>query len=528
VYNGIDEWKAKKNIVANNIFGVDLNPESVEITKLSLWLKTANRKESLADLSGNIKQGNSLIDDPTVAGDDAFDWNKSFAEIMQAGGFDVVVGNPPYVRSRELMNDYEKEYFLKRFETASYQIDLYKLFIELGLKLLRSEGKLSFITPSVFFYNESDKNLRKYILENYSLEAVAYTNDQVFENVTVKTSSFTIAANKQLSSKISFYRLEETVFNLVRQLNQSEFTKDDYQINESLDETSIPIIAKINSASHKIGSFFEVKNGIKIRKELLSDVKKANSFKPFLLGKDIFPYKVEFENTFIDYRLENETLYTNQAFRDKSIFTQPKLIVRQIPGTDRIYCVLDINNYFCDQTTYLILKSSSEIDLAYIQSLLSSKLMFFFFTNTFSDNKVTFPKIKGSQLLELPIKKITLKKQQPFITLANKMLELNKSSSDQSHKFLELLQSNFPFEQPTNKLKKWYDLEFIDLLAELEKAGVSIPAKKQSEWLTLFKAEKEKIKSAQQEISKTDKEIDQLVYQLYELTPEEIAIVEKS
>ena len=107
------------------------------------------------------------------------------------------------------------------------------------------------------------------------------------------------------------------------------------------------------------------------------------------------------------------------------------------------------------------------------------------------------------------------------------MLELNKSVSGQSQKFIELLKANFIFE-PTTKLKKWYTLEFIDVLAELEKGGAKIPAKKQSEWLELFKQEKEKIKHAQAEIKRTDKEIDQMVYELYNLTPEEIAIVEKS
>jgi hypothetical protein len=106
------------------------------------------------------------------------------------------------------------------------------------------------------------------------------------------------------------------------------------------------------------------------------------------------------------------------------------------------------------------------------------------------------------------------------------MLDLNKSVAERAQKFLELLQANFVFE-PTNKLKKWYELEFIDLVNELEKGGLKLPAKKQAEWLELFKTEKEKINQTQLEIAKTDHEIDQLVYSLYQLTPEEIAIVER-
>jgi type I restriction-modification system DNA methylase subunit len=89
-------YDTDKMILENNIYGVDINEESIEIAQLSLWLRTAKKGRKLSNLSRNIKCGNSLIDDPTVAGEKAFDWNKEFPKIMQQGGFDVVIGNPPY------------------------------------------------------------------------------------------------------------------------------------------------------------------------------------------------------------------------------------------------------------------------------------------------------------------------------------------------------------------------------------------------------------------------------------------------
>lgn len=137
----------------------------------------------------------------------------------------------------------------------------------------------------------------------------------------------------------------------------------------------------------------------------------------------------------------------------------------------------------------------------------------------------------GDQLKDFLVSNLEIKKFIDFKKLdstSKLIVELISNSDKAIYNFLDLLQSNFPFTQPTNKLKKWYELEFIDLMAELEKGGAKIPAKKQGEWLELFKTEREKIKHTQAEIARTDKEIDQMVYQLYQLTPEEIAIVEKT
>jgi type I restriction-modification system DNA methylase subunit len=96
-----------KSILENNLFGVDLNEESVEIAKLSLWLRTARPNRKLNDLNDNIKCGNSLIDDPEVAGEKAFNWQKEFPQVFEKGGFDVVIGNPPY--SSKIPTNYQTQ-----------------------------------------------------------------------------------------------------------------------------------------------------------------------------------------------------------------------------------------------------------------------------------------------------------------------------------------------------------------------------------------------------------------------------------
>jgi type I restriction-modification system DNA methylase subunit len=137
----------ENTILENNIFGVDLNEESVEIAKLSLWLRTAQPRRKLNDLNGNVKCGNSLIESKAIAGNKAFKWEEEFPHVFDKGGFDVVIGNPPYVRSRELFTEEDKKYYLNNYITTSYQLDLYKLFIEKSCSLININGKLSFITP---------------------------------------------------------------------------------------------------------------------------------------------------------------------------------------------------------------------------------------------------------------------------------------------------------------------------------------------------------------------------------------------
>ncbi|MEA3644044.1 MAG: DNA methyltransferase, partial [Lamprobacter sp.] len=149
-----------RQILQQNLFGVDLNPESVEITKLSLWLKTAQRDKPLNNLDANIRCGNSLVeplgeDTPAVLRDAfaqlpedsrAFDWQAAFPEVFARGGFDVVIGNPPYVRQEALGP--LKLYLAQCYTSYSGVADLYVYFYERGLNLLAPNGKLSYIVTN--------------------------------------------------------------------------------------------------------------------------------------------------------------------------------------------------------------------------------------------------------------------------------------------------------------------------------------------------------------------------------------------
>ncbi len=183
-----------REILKNNIYGVDLNEESVEITKLSLWLKSAVRGKKLETLDNNIKCGNSLIDDPAVAGDKAFNWNTEFADIMASGGFDVIVGNPPYTY-RNSISEKERKYFKDRFLSNEGNFDLYKFFIEKLAHVCKRNGYSSFIVPNTFLSALTYKKLRDVIINEFEVIEFFDLGLGIFENVIVESVIFTFKKN---------------------------------------------------------------------------------------------------------------------------------------------------------------------------------------------------------------------------------------------------------------------------------------------------------------------------------------------
>jgi type I restriction-modification system DNA methylase subunit len=160
------------SILENNIYGVDLNDESVEIAKLSLWLRTAQKGRKLNSLNNNIKCGNSLIDDPEVAGNKAFYWEKEFPQVFEKGGFDIIIGNPPYV-SNWTLSDNDKEMVSWLSEKYKKDLtghwDLFVCFISISLNYLKKSGYNSFILPTSFLKEKYGKLMRENIITNYEL-----------------------------------------------------------------------------------------------------------------------------------------------------------------------------------------------------------------------------------------------------------------------------------------------------------------------------------------------------------------------
>ena len=181
-----------ETILKENLFGVDLSHEAVEITKLSLWIRTARRGKTLADLSENIHCGNSLVDDPEVDPDRHFDWAASFSHVFEQGKFDCIISNPPYVKFQNFRKRQPRiaEFLVEHYRSATIgNFDLYLPFIEAGMDLLSPSGRMGFIAPNVWLFNEYGAALRELVAERRSLERfVDFKSFQVFRDATTYTA----------------------------------------------------------------------------------------------------------------------------------------------------------------------------------------------------------------------------------------------------------------------------------------------------------------------------------------------------
>ena len=173
-----------RRILRENIYGVDLNAESVELSKQSLWLRSGISHELATELDGTIKCGNSLIEDPAVAGQTAFRWAEQFPEIMGAGGFDVIVGNPPYVNARTIP-EADKTYLRHHYPQLHGAFDLYVAFLLRGQQLVKEHGRYGWIVPNKFLVADYARRVRDFLAEDSRTTVVDVSTLGVFSRVGV-------------------------------------------------------------------------------------------------------------------------------------------------------------------------------------------------------------------------------------------------------------------------------------------------------------------------------------------------------
>ncbi len=550
----------KKRILLNNIYGVDIDSQAVEVTKLSLLLKvlenenkdTLNqqilliKERALPDLSDNIKCGNSLIasdfytqSEQTLMFDDeeqyrinAFDWDVEFPDIMKGrdGGFDAVIGNPPYVRQETISES--KEYFQSKYQSYHGVADLYTYFIEKGISLLHSDGLFGFIVANKWMRANYGEPLRNWLKTKCVKEIIDFGDLPVFKKATTYPCIL-IVKNANDGKKINATNIETLDFgNLADYVIQNRFViatkdlsdegwklarKDRINLLGKLKATGIPLKEYVEDKIYRgvltgLNKAFVIDEAMK-DKLIAEDAKSAELIKPFLTGRNIKRYCFPVARQFLIFIPNGWTRVNSNArknhwewiksnypaiakhleqFRDAaqkrcdqgefwwelrscvyySEFEKTKILLPDISLRGN-FTLDGEESQYCANTAYIIGSNDK-----YMLGVLNSKLMTFFYSSISSSYKGGYLRFIYQYLIKLPIRTIDFTdpadkaRHDKMVKLVDNMLTLHKRIQD----------SNTP-----------HDSDMI-----------------------------------QRQIVATDRQIDNLVYELYGLSDEEVAVVEGS
>jgi len=499
----------KKRILLNNIYGVDIDPQAVEVTKLSLLLKVLEgenaetlvkhlklfHQRALPDLGENIKCGNSLIGPDFYEGKqlslideeeryriNAFDWNAEFPEIMAADGFDAVIGNPPWGAELDVS---QRTYLMSRFPSVPRKTkDSYFLFITRSIQLLRKNGLLGLITPNTWLLINYAKAFRQALLE-MGIREISDYGDRVFRKATVESAVLLLEKRSAPNESCKVRRLRNGELILEHSVTKSNWLDDPFsRIILELDDAVFGVLQRLRSRGEPFERNCVIKWGIKPYQEgygippqtramieqrvYHASVKRGKEWKPLVVGSDVDRYRISWpSNRFIKYG--KWLMYPS----DQTLMERPKILMRQTSSTIR--ACLDEGGHFCQNSLFIV--HSEQMNLRLLLGLLNSTLLGFAYRMGNPQTGKTFAEIKPSVIKQLPI------------------LTPNADRSASS--------------------SGWKNLR--ELVDSMLQAYQTLAAAKTEHEQSLI----------QRQINATDKQIDQLVYELYGLTEKEIRIVEE-
>jgi len=578
------EWRLttqeKKRILLNNIYGVDIDPQAVEVTKLSLLLKVLEgesdetlkrqlsfvRERALPDLGRNIKCGNSLIgpdyftgqllpDEEAMRRINPFDWMAEFPEVMEAGGFDGVIGNPPYVRSQTLGAE-QREYYNRNYQTATATYDIYVLFVERAIALMDDHGRAGFILPNKFFTTDYGEGLRT-ILGRHNLveRLVDFEDAQVFAKAGTYTALLFLSRaqkeNVEYARLGAVYRDAGSI-GLASVLSSSSLSFSPLRITHdgsrwtlatgrsgqllgrlqrafpSFERLHIHIFQGLKTSADKIYTFkvekagdrlFKVTNGFGQRVELERDI-----LKPMVKGEHAQRY-------FIDRSQNLSILYPYSVDADgRATLIGENELSKRFPRAWRylnehrkVLGARDAGKWGKRQDWYAYARSQNIATFAGLKFLVPYMTMRLrvapdergelFFVNITTGgyglrieagkhHNLYLLALLNSALLNHCIRQMTNQFRGGYFAVNKQGLE-------------RLPFRPINFSGPADKAKHDQVVSLVQRMLDLHQRLAAAKAP----------ADKERL---QRQIDATDREIDQLVYDLYGLTEEEIAIVEGS
>jgi REP element-mobilizing transposase RayT/type I restriction-modification system DNA methylase subunit len=443
------------------------------------------------------------------------------------GGFDVVIGNPPYVRPHNI-KDNEKVFLWDKYIVASQKTDLYAFFTEKGALITKKNGFLGFIMPKTWMSIHSFFMLRKFLLENYHIKKIGLLPKKVFDDAIVETAIIIIENNKNFN-EIEFIDITENKIIKYEKQSNIQSTKN-LNINENIQK-------QIKDYKY-LGDICEIIVGIATgddkkycRFEKLTDIDKRA-----IRGANISRYNINYKGEYLWYdtqeMINDSNLKPKSTLKGSGLLCSPKkpsdfeipekIVMQRI--SKKIIASIDTEQFYA-HTSVVIIKSdgNSLFRTKYILAVLNSAYINYWLKTNSSNVSINVGTVKN-----IPIKNLSKERQVIYENKVNLMLLLNQQLQEKKNKFLNRTKDNFEIEKINKKLDAFYDYDFKIFVAELKKQKIKLSLIQQDEWEEYFNTYKNEINQLQDEINATDKEIDQMVYELYGLTEEEIGIVEGS
>ncbi|WP_457748674.1 Eco57I restriction-modification methylase domain-containing protein [Sulfurimonas sp.] len=512
-----DYHDVDKQIIENNLFGVDINGASVGIAKLSLWLQTAKRDRPLSNLMGNIKCANSLT----------CNWNELFGDIMANGGFDCVVGNPPYFNIQTLgaKSEIAKEIQEKYPYIWQDKSDILFYFIAKAIEI--TKNKVGFITSNAFLYSAKAFKLRNYILDNAPLSKIVnFEKYMVFEDASI-TSAIIILDKNQRENRCLACNFKEKNY-AVNEINETISDISNYfevglkkdTVFALVDKNISALNDKIDANHPKLNTLFKIGKGMetaankvflfkeypsKFPKEFVKKRMSGEIIKKYM-PEGLKEYILYFENienfeelpvSIQEHLLKNRDFLENRADKKRRKtskwwnYTFPmhkeyyhlNKIWCSYRAKENIFCFDDTKEYIGLTNTTVIFDTNDDLDVKYLLALLNSKTLNFRYKSIGKQTGSGVYEYFENGVGKLPIPNIPKEEQEPFIKLVNIIIDAKENIAKYKKHFESL-----------NAVDKIEIKEDIEKLEDLVKSNID--------------------------------EIDSMVYELYGLSGDEIKIIE--
>lgn len=497
----------KKRILTNNLCGVDIDPNAVEVTKLSLLLKAMDgeteesiyqqmkmfHQRALPDLDDNIKCGNSLIGYDFFDGSleldkeekrelekklKPFEWKTAFPKIFKRGGFDTVIGNPPYVQMAmyEWFDDEQKMYLLNEYCSSMGRMNTFGFFIEKGINLLIKNGKLGYIIPNTVLTQEYYQELRSLILKTTHIENIVSYEKFVFVEAVVETT--TLILSKSVTKAKTIISFCDKELNYTEKLIRQETFKRTHKNQFSVSYNDLDTQVKSRIDRHcklMFDDIGEINQAIALkldRAAYLFDKKLGANYKPVLDGREINRYQTTWSGKYLKYDINA----IHSCKREDIFLSKEKIFFRRVSST--LIATLDEKQFYALNTLVVLNKKESvECDIKFILAVFNSKLINYFYNRFLKSTKKVFSEIQARQVEQLPFPTVNFKNND------------DKSRHDEIVRFVETL---------------------LELNKDLRKTK-----------------HHDEIDRMQNRIRYAENKIDEIIYKLYSLTKKEISIVEK-